>query len=161
MRPLPVDTQERVLSRLQQGFSDCQVAEQCKVSRYSVQKIREKFLPNLPRSRGGRPPALSPQDKRFCTRAITSGKLETATAVAKKLQEELSIKVSDRTVCRALQESGLEAADKEEKPKLSAKNIKARLNFARRHKHWTVEDWKRVVWSDETKINRFCSDGRS
>jgi hypothetical protein len=25
---------------------------------------------------------------------------------------------------------------------------------------WTVEDWKRVIWSDETKINRFGSDGR-
>ena len=25
---------------------------------------------------------------------------------------------------------------------------------------WTVEDWKQVIWSDETKINRFGSDGR-
>ena len=24
-----------------------------------------------------------------------------------------------------------------------------------------MDDWKRVIWSDETKINRFCSDGRS
>jgi DDE superfamily endonuclease len=39
--------------------------------------------------------------------------------------------------------------------------IKARLEFARRHRYWTIEDWKRVIWSDETKINRFCSDGRS
>ncbi|KAG1153208.1 hypothetical protein G6F37_010565 [Rhizopus arrhizus] len=29
------------------------------------------------------------------------------------------------------------------------------------HKGWTVDDWKRVVWSDETKINRFNSDGRT
>ncbi|KAG1364710.1 hypothetical protein G6F61_013724 [Rhizopus arrhizus] len=29
------------------------------------------------------------------------------------------------------------------------------------HKDWTVDDWKRVVWSDETKINRFNSDGRT
>jgi hypothetical protein len=28
------------------------------------------------------------------------------------------------------------------------------------HQHWTVEDWKRVVWSDETKINRLGSDER-
>jgi hypothetical protein len=51
--------------------------------------------------------------------------------------------------------------EKEAKPKISAKNIKERLNFARRHKDWTVEDWKRVIWSDETKINWFCLDGRS
>ncbi|CAG8737237.1 14943_t:CDS:2, partial [Acaulospora colombiana] len=26
--------------------------------------------------------------------------------------------------------------------------------------HWTVEDWSRVIFSDETKINRMGSDGR-
>ena len=35
-----------------------------------------------------------------------------------------------------------------------------RLNFAQYHANWTVEDWKRVLWSDETKINRIGSDGR-
>ena len=34
------------------------------------------------------------------------------------------------------------------------------MDFALAHQHWTVEDWKRVVWSDETKINRLGSDGR-
>jgi transposase len=34
------------------------------------------------------------------------------------------------------------------------------LGFAIAHQHWTAEDWKRVVWSDETKINRLGSDGR-
>ena len=34
-----------------------------------------------------------------------------------------------------------------------------RLRWANEHKDWTIDDWKRVVWSDETKINRFGSDG--
>jgi hypothetical protein len=51
--------------------------------------------------------------------------------------------------------------ENEAKLKHSVKNIKERLNFARRHKDWTVKDWKRVIWSDKTKINRFCSNGRS
>ena len=34
------------------------------------------------------------------------------------------------------------------------------MDFAIAHRYWTVEDWKRVIWSDETKINRFGSDGR-
>ena len=33
------------------------------------------------------------------------------------------------------------------------------LNFAQKHENWTVKDWKRVLWSDETKINRIGSDG--
>ena len=43
---------------------------------------------------------------------------------------------------------------------LVARHRKARLEFAERHLDWTVEDWKKIVWSDETKINRFGSDGR-
>ena len=34
------------------------------------------------------------------------------------------------------------------------------MDFAIAHQDWTVEDWKRIVWSDETKINRLGSDGR-
>ena len=30
------------------------------------------------------------------------------------------------------------------------------LKFAQ----WTVKDWKRVLWTDETKINRIGSDGK-
>ena len=34
------------------------------------------------------------------------------------------------------------------------------MAFAQKYLEWTVDDWKRVVWSDETKINRFGSDGQ-
>ena len=37
---------------------------------------------------------------------------------------------------------------------------RVRLEFAERHLEWTMDDWKRVWWSDETKINRLGSDGR-
>lgn len=161
MRPLSHDIQQNVLSLLGQGFTTRQVAEQCGISRSTVQRLRKKRLPDAELSRGGRPEKLSPQDKRVCVRAVTSGRLDTATAAAKQLREETGVEVSDLTVRRALREAGLMAQEKEAKPKLSAKNIKARLDFARRHRHWTVEDWKRVIWSDETKVNRFSSDGRS
>ena len=47
----------------------------------------------------------------------------------------------------------MKAVVKRNRPLLSAKHCKACLNYAHAHKDWTVEDWKRVVWSDETKIN--------
>ncbi|KAG0920795.1 hypothetical protein G6F32_015418 [Rhizopus arrhizus] len=63
-------------------------------------------------------------------------------------------------VCaKALHKAGLGAIEKPKKPLLSAKNIRKRLSWCMAHKDWTVDDWKRVVWSDETKINRFNSDG--
>lgn len=61
---------------------------------------------------------------------------------------------------RALRKIGLVSAVKQIKTALSEKNVKARLGFCKTYGKWTVEDWKRVIWSDETKINRFQSDGK-
>ena len=34
------------------------------------------------------------------------------------------------------------------------------MEFAEKYKFYDNEDWSNVIWSDETKINRFGSDGR-
>src|SRR3979490_2192474 len=54
----------------------------------------------------------------------------------------------------------MKAVVKKKKPHLSQKHRRERMDFAIRHKDWTLDDWKRVVWSDETKINCLESDGR-
>ena len=54
----------------------------------------------------------------------------------------------------------MKAVVKAKRPLLSKRHRKARLDFAIQYKDWTLEDWKTVVWSDETKINRLGSDGR-
>ncbi|CEI87984.1 hypothetical protein RMCBS344292_02389 [Rhizopus microsporus] len=87
--------------------------------------------------------------------------VESAVTVAKQLNSELSIDVNPQTVRNALVEAGIGAVEKVSKPLLTAKHRKARLQFAKRYQHWTVEDWRRVIWPDETKINRFNSDGRA
>ncbi len=42
----------------------------------------------------------------------------------------------------------------------SAKNRKRRLQFIQAHQNWTIEDWKNVVWSDESRFLLRHSDGR-
>jgi len=54
----------------------------------------------------------------------------------------------------------MKAVVKKKRPLLKKRHKLDRFAFAVKHKHWTIEDWKRVVWSDETKINRLGSDGR-
>jgi hypothetical protein len=43
---------------------------------------------------------------------------------------------------------------------LSRVQKRDRLDFALAHQDWTLDDWKRIIWSDETKINRLGSYGR-
>jgi uncharacterized protein (DUF2267 family) len=111
-------------------------------------------------NKGGRPQALSHADERYCSRQITTGKLDNAVKVKKALKKDLGILVSPDTIRRALRRAGLGAIEKPKKPLLSKTNIRKRLEWCKAHRDWTVDDWKRVIWSDETKINRFNSDGR-
>jgi hypothetical protein len=90
---------------------------------------------------------------------VTSGKADTAVQATHELKDTAGVDASVKTVRRALKEAGLKAVVKKKKPRLLPRHIRQRMNFALRHQHWTVEDWKRVVWSNETKINRMGSDG--
>jgi len=69
--------------------------------------------------------------------------------------------VTPQTVRNILQKNDFHSVVKKKRPLLKKAHRLERLKFARYHENWTVEDWKRILWSDETKINRIGSDGRS
>ncbi|KAG2189619.1 hypothetical protein INT46_004873 [Mucor plumbeus] len=48
---------------------------------------------------------------------------------------------------------------KKKQPHLNVDHRKDRLKWAKAHRNWSVTDWKRVIFSDETKINLLESDG--
>ncbi len=80
--------------------------------------------------------------------------------VTKVLRDVINQPLSAQTVCNGLKDTGLKAVVKKKRPFLSKRHRRERMDFALAHQYWTVEDWKKVVWSDETKINRLGSDGR-
>ena len=53
----------------------------------------------------------------------------------------------------------MKAVVKTKCPFLFARHCKACLNFAHAYKNQTLDDWKSVIWSYETKINHLRSDG--
>ena len=40
-------------------------------------------------------------------------------------------------------------------------NKRTRLRWAKEHRHWTVEDWKKVLWTDKSKLEVFGSHRRT
>ncbi|GES79073.1 transposable element Tcb1 transposase [Rhizophagus clarus] len=82
-----------------------------------------------------------------------------AIQIQKSLKVNDDIEVSTSTVRRALNRNGLAAQVKRKKLLLSKKHRKKCLNFAKRYKDWTVSDWNKVVWSDESKFQIFGLDG--
>src|SRR3979490_2889252 len=88
------------------------------------------------------------------------GRLPMLFMVTKHINTIISHPVCPQTVRNMLKQHSFKAVTKKKKPLLTAVHRKKQLAFALRHKKWTVEDWKRVIWSDETKFNRIGSDGK-
>ncbi|KAG1168040.1 hypothetical protein G6F71_009292 [Rhizopus microsporus] len=88
------------------------------------------------------------------------GGYATATAASRAIVPIIKAKISPETVRNVLREANFNSKRKPKALPLNAQRKKARLQFARKYKDWTVHDWQRVIHSDETKINRFGSDGK-
>ena len=61
--------------------------------------------------------------------------------------------MSPRTISRLLLANGYRRGQGSKKPFVSEKNRKARLEFAKKYKNLTVDQWKKWVWSDETYLS--------
>lgn len=148
-----------VTNRLNGGESSRSIAQALNVSKSSVNNFRNISQNPTPKSKGGAPSKLTPREKREIVKLVIIGEAKTAVDATKIVNKSRDKPISAHTIRRVLKEANLKATKKVKKPKLTANHKKARLNWAMKHKEWTEDDWKRVIWSDETKINRFSSDG--
>ena len=71
----------------------------------------------------------------------------------------LDLPVSVWTVRRRFRAAGLPARRPAKKPFLTKRHKKARLEWARLHESWTPEDWRHVVWCDETGFRLWSDRG--
>ena len=62
---------------------------------------------------------------------------------------------SERTIRRRLFCANLKSYKPAKKLKLSLKNIADRLAFCNKYQAWTPEQWKRVMFSDDSQISQF------
>src|SRR4030095_9798928 len=61
-------------------------------------------------------------------------------------------KISMRTLQRRLDQAGIQKHLALKKPFLSSEHMRARLEWAMERKDWTIEDWNKVIFSDESKV---------
>jgi hypothetical protein len=57
-----------------------------------------------------------------------------------------------------LQVMGFHGQAAAHKPKITMRNAKRRLKWCKACRHWTLEQWKRVLWSDESLFT-ICQSG--
>jgi transposase len=71
---------------------------------------------------------------------------------------DVGVKLSPMSVWRMLRQARFKKVKPTKKAGLSEKMRQARLAFARKYENWTIEDWKRVIWTDETAVT-LCRRG--
>ena len=84
---------------------------------------------------------------------------KSAKEIHREFTQSHQISCSYATVKRCLRQNNLFGRRPVKKPFVSAKNLRARLKFAKKHLNWTANQWSKILWSDESKSNMFGSDG--
>lgn len=164
MHPIPPALYDDIASALlSTSLSRSSIARKMGCSPSTITSVAKNVVPDKENHHGGRPKKLSATDQRAIRAQVNlgkAGKADNAVEITREVNQALEDPVHPQTVRNVLKAGNFAAYIKQDRPKLQPRHIKARLDFALKHQHWTVDDWKRVIWSDETKINRIASDGK-
>lgn len=103
----------RMLALHQQGLSMAEIAADVKCNKSTVSRTLARLKETgslFDRSRSGRPRKSTAQQDRFLIHLAQSDRWMTSIQLKRKLEENLQVKISDRTVRRKLLENGLTRA---------------------------------------------------
>jgi predicted transcriptional regulator len=161
-KDIPEDLRRRIIACKNNGLSQQKIAEVMGCSQTTVSRLLSSKK-TLPAKRSGRPPIMTSKRRKKLTTALLKDKgsrrknLEEVCKLFSKQNKGET--VSRRTVQRALKKEGIRSCIPRRKPLISAANKVKRLVFAKKYKEWTVEDWKNVLWTDESTFCQFQKSG--
>ncbi|MBW0583134.1 hypothetical protein O181_122849 [Austropuccinia psidii MF-1] len=94
----------------------------------------------------GRPPIMNAQDRRELNHIITRGCRLTVAQVTDLLTHQ----VFTWTIQHEIHELGKQSRIAPKKPYLRPQDFQQCLAFAQAHRHWKINDWDQVIWTDES-----------
>ncbi|KAK3546973.1 hypothetical protein QTP86_007443 [Hemibagrus guttatus] len=156
-KELSKDTGNKIVDLHQAGKTESAIGKQLGVKKSTVGAIIRKWktyktTDNLPRS--GAPRKISPRGVKMITRTVSKNPRTTRGDLVNDLQRA-GTKVTKDTISNTLRRQGLKSCSARRVPLLKPVHVQARLKLAREHLDDPEEDWEKVIWSDETKIELF------
>lgn len=141
---------------LREQYSQREIATRCNVSKSSVLRVQRNLTSGTSyvsnrRGRCGARRKSTPQDDRFLVRTVRQEGLITSTQLQSRWNER-GVHVTSRTIQRRLHEMGCHSVRPRKVPRLTPRMKLKRLEFARRHADWSVENWRKVSFSDEASF---------
>jgi transposase len=129
------------------------ISRQLKISRRCIrQAIRkfDEFNTVATKPGGGRPRKVTDRDKRLIKLQQLRDDTLSLPDLVRYAHTELNLSISSSTISRILREYNLVSFIAPRKPQISPKQRRARLEWCYAHLNWSVEDWSRVIFSDES-----------
>jgi len=148
-------TRVRIVSLRDGGTSLREIARQTHLTHSTVQAVVDKWNRHgtvLDLAKVGRPQKVSDRTKRALERRVEDNEITTLGQMTQVALDDYQVAISRSTARNILRQAGLKAMRTISKPLLNEQHKRRRLDFALAHQHWTVEDWKQVIFSDETMV---------
>jgi len=160
VQSISIPIQKKVKKLFSNGKSTREISKILSISQSTVSRITRKQPSAKKLKSKCRSRKLHKHDERYICRLAITGKCSTATQIKKELSIFGGIKVSSKTILRSLRRNKIKSRYKVKKPQLTKVHKMVRREFEKTHRSWDESDWDKVIWSDETKISLFGSDGR-
>lgn len=140
-----------------------EIADILKISVGSVHTAINRYREtgeNTDRKRSGRPKKTNQRIDNKIYAISKADRFKSASQIRAEINKDLDSPISRQTVSRRLVNKGMIGRIAVRKPLLRPVNKQKRLKFAQEHADWTIEQWKSVLWTDESKFELFGSHRR-
>lgn len=154
---------EKIILLHSEGYDIKEISEKFEIPRGTIWSIINKYekhnrIDNFQRC--GRPKKITKREKNRVKFNLKKEKKLSLRERSRKLEKEDKIKISYSSVRRISNEFGIYAHVSRRKPIITKIQRKKRMEFSKKFLDWSKEDWSKILWSDETKINFLTSDGK-
>lgn len=151
---VPEDDRRYIVRLFVEGVPQKEICLRTGRSKSAATRVVKAFrdddgrIADAPRS--GRPRACEGEEDRLIIAAAVADPFLNA----QEIKRELGLHVSCDTIRKRLKEAGLRNCIASQKPFLTERQRRQRLEFARAYEHWGVEEWGQVIFTDESS---FCT----
>ncbi len=157
------DLRKKIISLHKKGGGYKKISKALLISQNTVAKVVQTFKKDgtatISQRRPGRPRKLTPRQERLLMRRVEENRHASSLQLSKEVESQTCVTISRYTIRRTLQRNGMHGCRPRKKPLLKPRHKKACLEFARAHADKDEDYWDSILWSDETKINVFGTDG--
>lgn len=155
-RQLDTLLQGRIIGRLEAGQTQTEVSRALNVPQSVISRLWRRFqdtgdVRRIPVQ--GRPRVTTPQQDRYVTLTARRNRRMPARQLSSELAAVSGVRVSRQTVYRRLRAVGLYARRPAVCVPLTRLHIRSRLQWSQQHRNWTLNEWRNVMFTDESRFS--------